>query len=140
MISFCKNLINASFRSFFISAVFCSFISSSRDCGQFILTKEEWKQREQKRRNGRLSCHSALPVYDSPLVVEKIVPPHFFSCIAPHLFSTEPCRSFCKEYKECRLCFLSSTKIYESNKLCQLSGLLSREKALPKGEGQFLYR
>jgi len=27
---------------------------TARDCGQFILTKEEWKQKERKRRNSRL--------------------------------------------------------------------------------------
>ena len=90
-----------------------------RVCGQFILTKEEWKQKERKRRNGRLFYQNASPTYDFPLVAERIVPPRYVFYIALCLSPTVFCTSSCKGYKDCHLFFLSSAETYESNKLYQ---------------------
>ena len=99
----------------------CGIISLmiTRDCGQSILTKEEWKQKEQKRKNGQLFYQTASPAYGFPLVAERIVPPRYVFYIALCLSPTVFCTSSCREYKHCRLFSLSSSKTYESNKPCQ---------------------
>ena len=88
----------------------------ARGCGQIILTKEVWRQKERKQESVRRFCQSTWQVEDSLSNVGKNVQPRFAFCIVFGLFSIEPYRSFCKEYKVCRLCFLSSAKIFESNK------------------------
>ena len=90
-----------------------------RGCGQIILTKEVWRQKERKQESVRRFCQSTWQVEDSLSNVGKNVQPRFAFCIVFGLFSIEPYRSFCKEYKVCRLCFLSSAKILESNKPCR---------------------